>query len=65
MYVCYCAAVTDAAIGAAIEAGAHTIDELGDRCDAGTGCGGCLPALGELLARYDRALLARQLVGST
>ena len=55
MYVCYCAAVTDAAVDEAIEAGAHTIEELGDRCDAGTGCGGCHPALAELLARHEHA----------
>ena len=50
MYVCYCAALSDTAVKAAVDAGAHTIEDLGDRCGAGTECGGCHPALAELLA---------------
>ncbi|HZO38051.1 MAG TPA: (2Fe-2S)-binding protein [Methylomirabilota bacterium] len=65
MYVCYCAAVTDSAVTAAIDAGAHTIEELGDRCDAGRDCGGCHPALAELLAGYERSAGARVLVTSS
>ena len=60
MYVCYCAAVSDSAVEAAIDAGAHTIEELGDRCAAGTECGGCHPVLAELLANE-----AHRLVGTS
>ncbi len=49
MYICHCKAVTDASIRSAIDAGARTIDEVSAHCRAGTGCGGCWPALFELL----------------
>jgi bacterioferritin-associated ferredoxin len=60
MYVCSCAAVTEDTVDATIRDGARTIEELGERCAAGTGCGGCHPALAELLA----AVGARQLVAT-
>ena len=50
MYICHCRAVTDATIEAAIASGAGTIDEVARRCGAGSRCGGCWPALEELLA---------------
>jgi bacterioferritin-associated ferredoxin len=50
MYVCYCRAVTDGRIKAAIQAGARDCASVGAQCGAGTGCGGCLPALRALLA---------------
>ncbi len=34
---------------AAITAGAHTVDDLGDACGAGTVCGGCVHYLEEML----------------
>ncbi|MGH9118896.1 MAG: (2Fe-2S)-binding protein [Acidimicrobiales bacterium] len=51
MYICHCNAVTDASIRSAIDGGARTIDEVSARCRAGTGCGGCWPALFELLEK--------------
>lgn len=54
MFICHCQAVTDRAIKAAIEAGARSVGEIGDECDAGTGCGGCHLALRQLLAEYRR-----------
>jgi bacterioferritin-associated ferredoxin len=33
-----------------IESGARDADEVGDRCDAGTGCGGCLEEIEALLS---------------
>jgi len=59
MYVCYCSGVTEDAVTDAIEAGAHTTEELADFCDAGTGCGGCHPTLVALLAEH-----AHRLVGA-
>lgn len=49
MFVCLCEGVSDRAIRAAIAAGAHTVDELGEACGAGTGCGGCVHYLEEML----------------
>ena len=52
MYVCHCRAVTDRRICEAIEAGACDAETVIRRCGAGGACGGCLPAVRELLARY-------------
>jgi bacterioferritin-associated ferredoxin len=41
VYVCICYAVPDSAIRACIARGARTVEEVGDACDAGTGCGSC------------------------
>lgn len=49
MLICHCRAVNEAAIRATILAGARRPDELARRCGAGARCGGCLPALLELL----------------
>ena len=49
MYVCICAAVTEAEILDEIACGAHTEAELSDATLAGTGCGSCLTRLGEML----------------
>ncbi len=55
MYVCHCRGVTDRRVLAAIDSGAATIEELARQCSAGARCGGCWPALEELLARHDCA----------
>ena len=52
MYVCHCRAVTDRRICEAIEAGACDAETVSRRCGAGGACGGCLPAVQELLANY-------------
>jgi bacterioferritin-associated ferredoxin len=49
MYVCLCHAVTEDEVLEAVAAGAHTEDGVGEITYAGTGCGGCLERLGELL----------------
>ncbi len=49
MYVCSCAAVTEAEIRGCVAAGARTVGEIGERCEAGTGCGSCLERIGALL----------------
>ena len=54
MFVCHCRAVTDRTVRAVIASGATTIEELARRCSAGATCGGCWPALEELLARHGR-----------
>ena len=49
MWVCLCKGVTDRQIRAAISAGARDVCEIGVRCRAGTGCGGCVPEVCRLL----------------
>lgn len=50
MYVCSCAAVPETDVHECIRAGARSVEELGDRCSAGTGCGSCHDRLAVLLA---------------
>lgn len=49
MLVCHCRRVNDRAIRDAARDGARTFEEVGDACGAGTGCGGCKPAIAELI----------------
>ena len=49
MIVCLCHAVTDRDLERVIEAGASTVEEIGQRCGAGTDCGTCLGELRERL----------------
>lgn len=49
MYVCLCKAASDKDVKAAIADGARTVDEVGDMCGAGTGCGACRPMIHEML----------------
>ncbi len=51
MYVCICHGVTDNEVNAEIALGARTVDDIGERCDAGTGCGACHESIDDLLAR--------------
>jgi bacterioferritin-associated ferredoxin len=48
MYVCHCQAVSDRTIRAEIELGAVDVDDIGDRCGAGTRCGSCLDEIRRL-----------------
>lgn len=43
---------------ATIRAGARTVDEVGERCDAGTGCGSCRAGI-DLLIREEVRRRAR------
>lgn len=49
MYVCLCEAVTENEVNAEIALGARTIEEIGERCGAGTGCGMCHDRIRSLL----------------
>lgn len=49
MYVCLCFAVTDNEVKAEISLGARSVEEVGERCGAGTGCGSCQERICELL----------------
>lgn len=52
MYACVCAAVQEQQVRATILAGAHTVEEIGERCGAGTGCGTCREHLKERIEEY-------------
>ncbi len=49
MYACLCAAATKAQVQTSILAGALTVEEIGDHCGAGTGCGSCVRRLQRML----------------
>lgn len=50
MIVCHCRVVTASTIRASIEDGATDVRAVGVACGAGSSCGGCHPAIEELLA---------------
>jgi bacterioferritin-associated ferredoxin len=50
LLVCHCRRVCDRTIRECIREGAASIDEVGQSCGAGTGCGGCQPRIARLLA---------------
>lgn len=54
MYVCICAGASESEVRSAIAAGARTVDDIGDRCAAGTGCGSCLDRLDAMLEEGGR-----------
>ncbi len=59
MYVCLCAAVPESEVRECIQSGARTVDEVGDGCAAGTGCGSCHERLVAMLAASQVADLRR------
>ena len=50
MYVCICAGVPDVEVRSCIARGARTVEEVGDACGAGTGCGSCHGSIDVFLA---------------
>lgn len=49
MFACICAAVTEAEVRHSVRSGARSVEEIGDACGAGTGCGSCLNRLDVML----------------
>ena len=49
MLVCHCKRVNDRTIREAIGSGARCRGALARACGAGTGCGGCIPAVDAIL----------------
>jgi bacterioferritin-associated ferredoxin len=49
VYICLCHAATTRDVDAAIDEGASTIEEVGEACGAGTGCGSCHEEIQERL----------------
>lgn len=50
MYVCMCAAVTEAEVRACARAGARSLEDVAEACAAGTGCGSCHERVHTILA---------------
>lgn len=59
--LCQCMNVTEREIKAAIRAGADTVDAVGERCEAGTGCGSCRGGIDILIEEVKRARGRRRL----
>lgn len=49
MIICVCRAVSDRTVNRAIAEGASTVEDLGERCGAGTSCGMCVDTLASML----------------
>ena len=49
MLVCHCTGVSDRAIRKLVRDGAMTLDEVSRSCGAGSCCGGCVPAVEEVI----------------
>ena len=50
MIVCHCKAVSDRTVRTVVRAGADTSRQVALACGAGRSCGGCRPAIAELIA---------------
>lgn len=51
MLVCHCKRVHCRDIRDAVQNGAENVDEVGEQCGAGTGCGGCRPLVEKMVDR--------------
>jgi bacterioferritin-associated ferredoxin len=51
MIVCFCHPTSDRDVDAVIDEGARTVEDIGRRCGAGTGCGSCVEDLRERLSQ--------------
>ena len=49
MLICHCRQVSDRQIAEAAQLGAVTVGHVGKHCGAGTECGGCVPAIRQVL----------------
>lgn len=47
--VCECFQVTEETIREAVKNGANTVEAVGDKTQAGTGCGGCQSRIEEII----------------
>lgn len=55
MIVCFCHPTSDRDVDAIIDEGARTVEDIGRRCGAGTGCGCCLEDLRDRLTQRGAA----------
>jgi bacterioferritin-associated ferredoxin len=52
VYACICHAVTDREVVHHVETGADSVEGIGERCNAGTGCGTCHERLERLIEQH-------------
>lgn len=52
--VCFCGSVTVGQIKEAVEAGATTVEAVGEATGAGTHCGGCQGRIAELISEFTK-----------
>lgn len=52
--ICFCGDVNAGQIKAAVEAGATTVEAVGEATGAGTHCGGCQERIAELIAEFTK-----------
>jgi len=50
LLVCHCRKVCDRTIRECIDRGARSVEDVGQACQAGTACGGCVPTISALVA---------------
>lgn len=60
MLICHCHRVSDQKIEAHVRAGAETVGQIGKSCKAGTECGGCVPAIRQILTEVSNELVAQR-----
>jgi len=69
MIVCHCKAVTDRTIRQAVREGAGSFREVALQCNAGRDCGGCRPAVVDVIeaetSERDGALSVRHLAAAS
>lgn len=53
MIVCLCFGQRESDIHREIASGARSVDEVGERCRAGTGCGTCRATIGDMIDAHD------------
>lgn len=58
MIVCHCNAVSDRRISAEAGLGAETVEDITDRCAAGSDCGRCIPRIEHVLSVHRGGLVA-------
>ncbi|HSC88636.1 MAG TPA: (2Fe-2S)-binding protein [Polyangiaceae bacterium] len=56
MLICHCRAVHDRKIREQVLGGAQTVGQVGRATGAGTCCGGCVPAIREIVESVGRPL---------
>jgi bacterioferritin-associated ferredoxin len=58
--LCLCNSIFEHEVRACIRQGAHSVDEVGDACYAGTGCGSCRGTIKIMIEEEDQRRRAGQ-----
>lgn len=57
--LCHCLVVEEAEVRRVIRQGARTLEDIADRCEAGTGCGSCRAPISVVLDEELKKITAR------